>query len=234
MRGQYARRDPLSGALGYSDTVPARPAAVVEGALAGHHLSRLRDATSSPAAFRRAAHALSTLVLSAALGDLETRTGTVTTPMAEARTTVPARRVTVVPILRAGLVMLQPALDLLPEDTRVGFIGMARDERTAQARAYLDSLPHDLGDDEVVMLDVMIATGGSSVAALRSLREAGARHLRMAGLIAAPEGLAVVTAADPDVAVTVAAIDERLDERSFIIPGLGDAGDRLYAEPGGR
>ena len=131
--------------------------------------------------------------------------------------------------------MLQPALELLPEDTRVGFIGMARDERTAQARAYLDSLPHDLGDDEVVMLDVMIATGGSSVAALREpARRRGARHLRMAGLIAAPEGLAVVAAADPEVAVTVAVIDERLDERAFIVPGLGDAGDRLYAEPGGR
>ncbi len=214
--------------------MPAPPAAVVEGALAGHHLARLRDVTTSPAAFRRAAHALSTLVLARALADLETRTGVVTTPMAPAPTTVPARRVTVVPILRAGLVMLQPALDLLPEDTRVGFIGMARDERTAQARAYLDSLPDDLGDDEVVMLDVMIATGGSSAAALRSLRDAGARRLRAVGLIAAPEGLAVVARADPEVAVTVAAIDERLDARSFIIPGLGDAGDRLYAQPGGR
>jgi uracil phosphoribosyltransferase len=214
--------------------VPARPVAVVEGALAGHHLARLRDVSTTPDGFRRAAHALSTLVLATALADLETTSGTVTTPIAPAATTVPARRVTVVPILRAGLVMLQPALELLPEDTRVGFIGMARDERTAEARAYLDSLPHDLEDDEVVMLDVMIATGGSSAAALASLRAAGARHLRMAGLIAAPEGLAVVAAADPDVAVTVAVIDERLDERAFIVPGLGDAGDRLYAEPGGR
>lgn len=173
-------------------------------------------------------------MLATALADLETRDGSVTTPVAPAATRVPARRVTVVPILRAGLVMLQPALDLLPEDTRVGFIGMARDERTAQARAYLDSLPAGLEDDEVVMLDVMVATGGSSVAALRSLRAAGAQRLRMAGLISAPEGLALVAAADPDVAVTVAAIDERLDARSFIVPGLGDAGDRLYAEPGGR
>lgn len=214
--------------------MPARPVAVVEGALAGHHLARLRDEGTSPDGFRRAAHALSTLVLATALADLETREGSVTTPMAPARTTVPARRVTVVPILRAGLVMLQPALELLPEDTRVGFIGMARDERTARARAYLDSLPAGLEGDEVVMLDVMIATGGSSVAALRSLREAGARRLRLVGLIAAPEGLAVVTEADPEVAVTVAVVDERLDERAFIVPGLGDAGDRLYAEPGGR
>ncbi|MGD9572967.1 MAG: uracil phosphoribosyltransferase [Thermoleophilia bacterium] len=214
--------------------MPARPPVVVEGALAGHHLARLRDVGTSPDGFRRAAHALSTLVLATALAELETRHGTVTTPLAEARTTEPARRVTVVPILRAGLVMLQPALELLPENTRVGFLGMARDERTAQARAYLDSLPSGLEDDEVVMLDVMVATGGSSVAALRSVREAGAKRLHMVGLIAAPEGLAVVAEADPEVPVTVAVIDDHLNDRAFIVPGLGDAGDRLYAEPGGR
>jgi uracil phosphoribosyltransferase len=221
-----------AAALGYAARVPARPPVVVEGALAGHHLARLRDVGTSPDGFRRAAHALSTLVLATALAGMQTRRGTVTTPLAEAQTTVPARRVTVVPILRAGLVMLQPALELLPEDTRVGFIGMARDEQTARARAYLDSLPAGLAEDEVVMLDVMIATGGSSVAALRSLREAGAERLRLVGLIAAPEGLAVVADADPEVEVTVAVVDQRLDERAFIVPGLGDAGDRLYAEPG--
>lgn len=213
--------------------MPDPPAEVVEGALAGHHLARLREAGTPPDGFRRAAHALATLVLARALSGMEAREGAVATPLARARTTVPARRVTVVPILRAGLVMLQPALDLLPEDTRVGFIGLARDERTARARGYLDSLPAGMEDDEVVVLDVMIATGGSSVAALRSLREAGAGRLRLVGLIAAPEGLEAVAAAEPRVPVTVAAVDDHLDERKFIVPGLGDAGDRLYAPPAG-
>jgi uracil phosphoribosyltransferase len=111
----------------------------------------------------------------------------------------------------------------------VGFLGIARDERTLLPRGYLESLPADLAGDEVVVLEVMIATGGSSLAALSALRAAGAERLRVAGLIAAPEGLSAIRAAEPDVPVTVAAIDERLDERGFIVPGLGDAGDRLYS-----
>ena len=153
-----------------------------------------------------------------------------TTPLGPARVAVPARRVTVVPVLRAGLALLRPALDLLPESTRVGFIGIARDERTLLPRGYLESLPDDLAGDEVVLLEVMIATGGSSLEALRAVRAAGATRLRLVGLIAAPEGLAALAAAEPGVPVTVAAIDERLDERGFIVPGLGDAGDRLYSE----
>lgn len=192
----------------------------------------MRDEDTGPAAFRRAAAALTTLVLAEALRDLEGRPGRVVTPLAPADVVVPARRVTAVPILRAGLVMLDPALALLPEDTRVGFLGMARDEHTARAAGYLSSLPGGLGDDEVVVLDVMIATGGSTVAALAALRAHGARRIRVAGLIAAPEGLAAVTAAYPDAAVTVGAVDERLDARAFIVPGLGDAGDRLYSPAG--
>jgi len=138
-----------------------------------------------------------------------------------------------VPVLRAGLAMVEPALQLLPDDTLVGFLGMIRDERTLEPRTYLESLPAGLEEHEVVALDPMIATGGSSIAALGALRDAGARRLRLVGLIAAPEGLAAVAAAQPDVAVTVAAIDERLDERGFIVPGLGDAGDRLYAARAG-
>jgi uracil phosphoribosyltransferase len=172
---------------------------------------------------------LATLVLAEALRDLEWREVEVRTPLAPARVAVPARRVTVVPVLRAGLALLQPALDLLPESTRVGFLGIARDERTLAPSTYLERLPADLEDDEVVVLEVMIATGGSSLAALAALRAAGARRLRVAGLIAAPEGLAAIAAAEPEVPVTVAAIDERLDERGFIVPGLGDAGDRLFS-----
>ena len=129
--------------------------------------------------------------------------------------------------------MLQPALDLLPDDTRVGFLGMARDERTARAALLSGEPPRDLGDDEVVVLDVMIATGGSGRGrARRSCATPGRPASTCCGLIAAPEGLARLAAADPDVPITVAAIDQRLDERHFIVPGLGDAGDRLYSESG--
>ena len=129
---------------------------------------------------------------------------------------------TLVPVLRAGLAMLEPALQLLPDDTRVGFLGMVRDERTLAPRTYLESLPADLDGDEVVVLDV-----DDRDRRLERRRPAarcataGARRLRLVGLIAAPEGLAAVAAAQPDVAITVAAIDERLDERGFIVPGPG-------------
>ncbi|CAN0401696.1 unnamed protein product, partial [Phaeothamnion confervicola] len=202
-------------------------------AIAGHHLAQLRDAETPSAVFRRASTALATMVIARALEGIETREARVRTPLAEAVVLLPARRITVVPVLRAGLAMLQPALDLLPDDTRVGFLGMARDERTALPSSYLQSLPGGLANDEAVVLEVMIATGGSSAAALAAAREAGAERLHLVGLIAAPEGLAALAASNPDVPVTVAAIDERLDERSFIVPGLGDAGDRLYA-PAGR
>jgi uracil phosphoribosyltransferase len=137
-----------------------------------------------------------------------------------------------VPVLRAGLALLEPALRLLPESTRVGFLGMARDERTLRPAFYLERLPGDLGADEVVVLDVMLATGGSAVAALDACAAAGAVRMRLACLVAAPEGVATVHGAHPGVAITAAAVDERLDARGFIVPGLGDAGDRLYGEAG--
>ena len=212
--------------------MPARPPTVLSGAIVGAHLAALRDARSADPAVRRSARVLGTLVVAEALRGLETVDGEVTTPVAPARVTRPARRLTLVPVLRAGLVLLEPALDLLPPGTRVGFMGLSRDETTLQPHTYLESLPADLAADEVVLLEVMIATGGSSMAALRALRAAGAERLHLVGLIAAPEGLAAVAAADPDVPITVAAIDERLDDRGYIVPGLGDAGDRLYSEPG--
>jgi uracil phosphoribosyltransferase len=210
--------------------VPAREPLELTGPLAGNHLAILRDQTTDSPAFRRSAEVLTTLVLAAALEELGAREIAVRTPLAETTERVPARRITVVPILRAGLAMLSPALTLLPDDTRVGFLGMARDEETLRPRAYLDSLPAELGRDDVLVLDPMIATGGSALAALGALRAAGARNIGLAGIIAAPEGLARIREAEPEVPITVAAIDERLNKRGFIVPGLGDAGDRLYAE----
>jgi uracil phosphoribosyltransferase len=190
----------------------------------------MRDASTPPAAFRRAAGALATLVLAEALRDIEAAESTVRTPMGDALAIRPARQVTLVPVLRAGLALLEPALRLLPETTRVGFLGMARDEATLKPAFYLERLPGDLAEDEVVVLDVMLATGGSATAALAAVAAAGASRVRFACLIAAPEGIAEVHRVYPGVPVTVAVVDERLDERGFIVPGLGDAGDRLYGE----
>ena len=192
----------------------------------------MRDERTAPAGFRRAAAALSTLVLTEALRDLEAAESTVRTPLMEALAVRPARRVTLVPVLRAGLALMEPALRLLPESTRVGFLGMARDEETLKPKFYLERLPGDLGEDEVIVLDVMLATGGSAVAALDAVAAAGATRTRLACLIAAPEGVAIVHGAYPQVPVTVGALDERLNDKGFIVPGLGDAGDRLYGKAG--
>lgn len=202
---------------------------VLSSTLADEHLALMRDRDTPSPAFRRAAGCLTTLVIAEALRDLEAREGTVTTPMAVAHVRRAARRITVIPILRAGLAMLDPALALMPDRARVGFLGMARDETTLQPRVYLESIPDDLSSDDVVALDVMVATGGSCVAALDEIAKLRPASLRLVGLIAAPEGLRRVTEAYPDVRITVAAVDERLNEQGFIMPGLGDAGDRLYA-----
>lgn len=204
------------------------------GALAGEHIARLRDRDTHPQAFRAAAGALSTLVLARALEDLEGAQSRVETPLQTATVTRPARRVTLVPVLRAGLALMEPALRLLPSETRVGFLGMARDEATLEPTFYLDRLPGDLADDEVVVLDVMLATGGSAVAALDAVVGAGgAASVRLACLIAAPEGVRRVNDAHPGVPVTAGVLDERLNEQGFIVPGLGDAGDRLYGSVSG-
>lgn len=202
---------------------------VVGGTLAAEHLATLRDRDTTSPAFRRAVGCLTTLAIASALRDLEAVTGTVQTPVAQATVQRAARRITLVPILRAGLAMLEPALAVMPERARVGFLGMARDEETLRPRVYLESLPDDLADDDVVALDVMIATGGSCAAALTEIAALRPASLRLVGIIAAPEGLERVGREHPDVAITVTAVDERLNERGFIVPGLGDAGDRLYA-----
>jgi uracil phosphoribosyltransferase len=177
---------------------------------------------------RRSAAALGALAVADALAGADVAEAEVLTPVAPAVVARLRRPVTLVPVLRAGLALLEPALALAPDGARVGFLGMARDEVTLAPRVYMESVPGDLSGDEVVVLEVMIATGGSSVAALDAVVRRGAERPRLVGLIAAPEGLARVAAAHPDAGVTVCAVDERLDDRGFIVPGLGDAGDRLY------
>lgn len=206
-------------------------ARVIDGPLVGTQLAALRDAATLPGAMRRHTAALGAALVSAALMDAASAVGEVASPMGPAPVRRFARRVTLVPVLRAGLGLLDGALGVLPDETRVGFLGMLRNEETLEPETYMERLPADLSGDEVVVLEVMIATGGSSVAALDVVRAAGARRVHLCGVLAAPEGLARLESEHPEVRVTVAAVDERLDERGFIIPGLGDSGDRLYGLP---
>jgi uracil phosphoribosyltransferase len=202
----------------------------VHGAPAADLLARLRDGRTPSHEVRRSTAALAGLVVASVLADAELQVVEVRTPVGPAVVGRMAHRVTLVPVLRAGLALVEPALAMLPPSTRVGFLGLSRDEETLEPHRDLYKLPVDLVDDEVLVLEVMIATGGSACAALGALREAGATRLRLAGLVAAPEGLARLVDEYPNVPIAVAAVDERLDARGFIVPGLGDAGDRLYGD----
>ncbi|SFE23222.1 uracil phosphoribosyltransferase [Peptostreptococcus sp. D1] len=157
------------------------------------------------------------------LGDVE-----IETPVAKMTAKeLTGKKLAIVPILRAGIGMVDGLISLIPA-AKVGHIGLYRDPETLQPVEYYCKLPQDIGDREVLLVDPMLATGGSSVAAIQLLREKGAKSIRMVNLVAAPEGIAEVHKAYPDVDIYVAAIDERLNEHKYIVPGLGDAGDRLF------
>ena len=163
----------------------------------------------------------------ATVAGLPQRAVQVTTPMGPADGHRIGVDVVIVPVMRAGLAMLPGLLQLVPQ-ARVGFIGMRRDEQTAVASQYFERLPEQLEDSHVVLVDPMLATGGSAVAALDLLRRAGARHVSMVCIVAAPEGVAAVERAYPQVPVFAPVVDRELNARKFIVPGLGDFGDRLY------
>jgi uracil phosphoribosyltransferase len=190
-------------------------------------LAELRNKHTLPAAFRVAAHRLSTVVVTEALRDLATAPVAIETPLRPA--TVPRVRdgIVLVPVLRAGLGMLDAALTLVPS-ARVGYIGIRRDEDTALPSRYYARVPEGLQDSVVALIDPMLATGGSASAALDLLKAAGARNLRLVCLVAAPEGVATLERAHPDVDVYTPALDDHLNDRKFIVPGLGDFGDRLF------
>ena len=196
--------------------------------LALHKLGLLRDAHTSTADFRRLVNELTLLLTYEATKGLVTEDVEVETPLE--RTTVPrisGKKVAVCPILRAGVGMLDGVLSLI-SGARVGFIGLYRDEETLEPHEYYVKLPPDIAEREVIVLDPMLATGNSTTAAVDVIKRAGATSIRLIAIIAAPEGIERVTSAHPDVAIVVAAIDRGLNERGFIVPGLGDAGDRLY------
>jgi uracil phosphoribosyltransferase len=200
---------------------------VVDHPLASRHLAVLRDRTTPSQTFRAVLSDVSMLLLYEGLRDLRVDETTVETPLG----TAPARRladdIVVVAIMRAGLGMVDGALRLVPE-ARVGHLGVYRDEEVLRPVNYYESLPPGLGGSEVVVADPMLATGGSAVHALDVVKAHAPARVRFVCLVAAPEGLEALAKAHPDIAVTTAAVDDHLDERGYIVPGLGDAGDRLY------
>jgi uracil phosphoribosyltransferase len=206
---------------------------VIDHPLVAHKLTVLRDATTDSPTFRRLADELVTLLAYEATREVRTEPVEVDTPVARATGCRLAKPVPlVVPVLRAGLGMLDGMTRLLPT-AEVGFLGMVRDEDSLEATTYATRLPDDLSGREVFVLDPMLATGGTLVATIELLVARGAARITALCLLAAPEGIARVDAAFPDdrgcpVTVVTAGVDERLDERGYITPGLGDAGDRLY------
>ena len=190
-------------------------------------LGQLRDKTTPPDQFRRVATRISVLLAAEALRDIPTSTATVDTPMGPADARRLAADVVVVPVLRAGLGMLDAVLDLVPS-ARVGYIGLQRDESTAIASQYYSKLPRGLTNSYVLMIDPMLATGGSASAALELLRQSGASRVRIVCIVAAPEGVSVVEKEHPDVSIYTPVVDSHLNAHKYIVPGLGDFGDRLY------
>ncbi len=190
-------------------------------------LATLRDSATSRELFRRMAFRISLLLAAEATRDVPCEPLVVQTPLGPAEGLRVTSDVVVVPVLRAGLGMLEAVLALIPT-ARVGHIGLQRDELTAVASQYYSKLPASLDSSFVLMIDPMLATGGSAVAALDLLRHAGARRVHMICIVAAPEGVTLVEQHHPDVHVFTPVVDQGLNAHKFIVPGLGDFGDRLY------
>jgi uracil phosphoribosyltransferase len=203
------------------------PVHLVEHPLVHDALASLRDKDTTPEGFRRAARRISVLLAAEAMRDLPTRDVTLNSPLGPASGRTVAPDVVVVPVLRAGLGMLDAVLELVPH-ARVGHIGLQRDEMTAVASQYYSKLPARLDASYVLMIDPMLATGGSAVAALDLLERAGARDIRIVCIVAAPEGVALVEQRHPGVIIYTPVVDRQLNAHKFIVPGLGDFGDRLY------
>jgi uracil phosphoribosyltransferase len=200
---------------------------VLDHPLAGHIVTHLRDRTTKPATFRTLAYQLTLMLAIDATRDLATEEKTVETPLeSTAGRVLTHQPIVVVAILRSGVSMVQPFLDIFP-DVSVGYVGLERDHVTAVARSYYCKLP-PLAGRRVFVVDPMLATGGSAAQAIEVVKKNGAEALRLVCIIAAPEGVAEVARHHPDVSVHVGVLDRTLNARKYILPGLGDFGDRLY------
>jgi uracil phosphoribosyltransferase len=204
------------------------PVVEVDHPLVRHKLSLLRDKRTSTGDFRRLVRELTALLTYEATKDLPTETVRVETPLEWTEVErISGKKVAVCPVLRAGVGMLDGFLELV-SGARVGFIGLFRDETTLEPVEYYVKLPSDLGVRDVIVLDPMLATGNSAASAIAAIKDAGARSVSLISLVAAPQGIDRVHADHPDVTIYVASVDRDLNDRGYIVPGLGDAGDRLY------
>lgn len=201
---------------------------IVDHPLVQHKLSLMRRKETDTARFRQLLREISLLLGYEVTRDLATETRRIETPLSEMHAPfLSGKKLALVSILRAGNGLLEGMLDLIPS-ARVGHVGLYRDPQTLTAVEYYFKAPGELDDRTVIVLDPMLATGNSAIAAVGRLKEAKARHIKMVCLLAAPEGIGAFHAVHPDVAIFTAAIDERLNDHGYIIPGIGDAGDRLY------
>ncbi|MGL6095922.1 MAG: uracil phosphoribosyltransferase [Fimbriiglobus sp.] len=203
------------------------PVTVADHPLVLAKLARLRHKDTPPPAFRELVYEIAQVLFYDATRDVRVRQVSVPTPLADAPGHELAETVGLVPVLRAGLGMAQAMLDAFPE-AAVWHLGLYRDHQTLKPVTYYNKLPHDHGLDVALVLDPMLATGGSAVAAVEILKKAGVKRIKFVGLIAAPEGVAALQAAHPEVPQYLGAIDSHLNEVGYIVPGLGDAGDRQF------
>ena len=223
--GAYTGRQPVAGAAAGPKRVRVTE---VDHPLVQHKLGLLRDVETPTHMFRQLVNEVTLLLTYEATKDLATEEVEVETPLERTMIErISGKKVAICPILRAGVGMLDGVLSLI-SGARVGFIGLYRDEETLQAVEYYVKLPADIAERDVILLDPMLATGNSTAAAIRTVKAAGATSVRLIAIVAAPEGIEKIARDHPEVEIVVAAIDRGLNEHGFIVPGLGDAGDRLY------
>ncbi len=201
---------------------------ILDHPLIQHKLSIIRDKTTGVKEFREVVNEIAMLMCYEATRDLPLKEVEIETPVAIAKThVISGKKLAIVPILRAGLGMVDGMLSLIPA-AKVGHIGLYRDPETLKPVEYYCKLPSDISERDVIIVDPMLATGGSASAAIQFLKNYGVKHIKLMNIIAAPEGVEVIQKEHPDVELFCAALDEKLNEHGYIVPGLGDAGDRIY------
>ena len=201
---------------------------VMDHPLIQHKLTILRDKNTGTKDFREAVNEIARLMAFEVSRDMPLQDVEIETPLVKSiQKELAGKKVAIIPILRAGLGMVDGMLDLIPA-AKVGHVGMYRDHETLEPVEYFVKLPSDINERQLLVVDPMLATGGSAIVAIDSLKKRGATTIKFVCLVAAPEGVAALEEAHPDVEIYTAALDERLDENGYIIPGLGDAGDRLF------
>ncbi|CAM3823062.1 uracil phosphoribosyltransferase [Deinococcus frigens] len=206
----------------------SRMVTVVSHPLIQHKLSLMRDTCTGVKEFRELAAEVSMLLAYEAMRDLELAPQTLSTPLETGQfPMLSGKKLALVAILRAGLIMTDAIVELVPA-AKVGHLGMYRDPQTLKPVAYYNKLPADIAERRVFLTDPMLATGGSASAAIDSLKEAGAQTIKLMCILSAPEGIAVIERDHPDVEIVTAAVDSHLNDHGYIVPGLGDAGDRIY------